>query len=484
MIKQILNENNTELRTLLEEGSGITKYKARRKETQRKLDRTQSDLTAALRHHRGDRPRGALPAAAGGQGPAPPAAVQGDPRPGPGCWPPAGTRDLDRQETEAREKLEEFRTQAEAGVGELAELQARIEAARPQLDEREAERRQLEEALQAFEEELQETERQVLVLEHRIDEHQRRIDDNTESASGRPSAARRRSRARSSAWASTWQTIDDELETSRPAAGREGRGPADPRRPPGGATARPWTTPPAATWRSSRTTPPRRSHLRELQVKQENRRERMGILAEDREAALAPGRRRPRPAWPSWARPVPRPWPAAARLLEELAGMRARRDRPGDHAPPACRSRAAALQARREAARSTCDLLQQAAGGLRGLRPGAARNPQAPRRRSPGHRRPGRPAAGGRRGRGRPGDPAGRDLLDAVVVDGPGTAAGPGARAAGRGHRARPASCAATASAAGGRRPGRLPAADVLPARSSPGPAPRSRPCATCWPGP
>ena len=44
MIKSILNENNDDLRHLLEEGSGITKYKARRKETQRKLDRTQSDL--------------------------------------------------------------------------------------------------------------------------------------------------------------------------------------------------------------------------------------------------------------------------------------------------------------------------------------------------------------------------------------------------------------------------------------------------------
>ena len=44
MIKQILNENNHELRHLLEEGSGITKYKARRKETQRKLDRTTQDL--------------------------------------------------------------------------------------------------------------------------------------------------------------------------------------------------------------------------------------------------------------------------------------------------------------------------------------------------------------------------------------------------------------------------------------------------------
>ena len=50
-----------------------------------------------------------------------------------------------------RERLEDFRTRSEEGVGELAELQARIETARPTIDEREAERRQLESALQAFE---------------------------------------------------------------------------------------------------------------------------------------------------------------------------------------------------------------------------------------------------------------------------------------------------------------------------------------------
>ena len=54
---------------------------------------------------------------------------------------------LDNRETEARDHLQEFRTQAETGVGELAELQAPIESSRPQIDERTAEKLQLERAL-------------------------------------------------------------------------------------------------------------------------------------------------------------------------------------------------------------------------------------------------------------------------------------------------------------------------------------------------
>ena len=44
MINVVLDEHTQELRRLIEEGSGITKYKARRKETQRKLDQTEQDL--------------------------------------------------------------------------------------------------------------------------------------------------------------------------------------------------------------------------------------------------------------------------------------------------------------------------------------------------------------------------------------------------------------------------------------------------------
>ncbi len=176
MIKQILNDNNQELRHLLEEGSGITKYKARRKETQRKLDRTTQDLLRlndiieeidkevrslqrqvgkARRHQRLFREIRALDLLLA-----------------------ARRRDqLDRREAEIKDRVQELSTLAESDTGELGTLRASIEAQKPLIDEREAERRQLEDALQAFEEELQEHERQVVVLEQRIVELRRRADD-------------------------------------------------------------------------------------------------------------------------------------------------------------------------------------------------------------------------------------------------------------------------------------------------------------------
>jgi len=177
MIKQILSDNNQELRKLLEEGSGITKYKARRKETQRKLDRTSQDLLRlndiieeigsevrslrrqvgkARRHQKLRRQIRSLDVLVANK----------------------RRRGLDAEEHTLRDQLQELRTLAEVDTGELGELRSQIEQTRPALDEREAERRQLEEALQAFEEEVQETERQVLVLEHRRDEFRRRGETN------------------------------------------------------------------------------------------------------------------------------------------------------------------------------------------------------------------------------------------------------------------------------------------------------------------
>ena len=180
MINIVLDEHAQELRRLIEEGSGITKYKARRKETQRKLDRTDQDLLRlndiieeidrevrslryqvgkAKRHQRLFNQIRALDLLIADR----------------------QRRDFDGEESALRQKLAELQTLAEADSGELASLRAEIEAVRPALDERQAERKLLEEARQAYEEELQETERRVLSLEHRIEDYDRRLTDNQES---------------------------------------------------------------------------------------------------------------------------------------------------------------------------------------------------------------------------------------------------------------------------------------------------------------
>ncbi len=354
MIKSILNENNDELQNLLEQGSGITKYKARRKETQRKLDRTQSDLVRlydiieeigrevrslqrqvgkARRHQRLFKEIRALDLLVAQR----------------------RRQDLDRQEAEARNRLQDFRTQAEAGVGELAELQARIEAARPQIEEREAERRQLEEAMRAFEDELQETERQVLVLQHRLEEQQRRIDDNT---TGMREAEVRQEEIEGQILRMTLnlRTIEEELEaTGRTLEERseslqilEDRLARDR----------------SALEEASRLNleyiendASQRSRLRELQVKQENRQERVGILVEDRGRILEEGRKAEEDLGGLSANKE-RMRGRRAALLEELAATeRSEHDLEGS--AQVIQEETSALAARREAAASTLELLQR-----------------------------------------------------------------------------------------------------------------------------
>ena len=366
MIKQILNENNTELRRLLEEGSGITKYKARRKETQRKLDRTHHDLTRlydiideigrevrslqrqvgkARRHQKLFKEIRALDLVLARR----------------------RHEDLDRQDGEAREQLEQFRTEAESGVGELSELQARSAAARPQLDEREAERRQLEEALQAFEEELQESQRQALVLQHRIEEHERRIRDNG-AAADEAAARQQEIEGQIERLGEHRTTIETELsgtggeldEHAEKLAVLEDRLTRD-------RTALDEAT--RLNLEVIESDASRRSHLRELQVKQENRRERMSILGEERDGILQAGRE-------------------AEGRLQDLAGRRqegtGRRtellqtlaDREKTEAElevgsQELQEQMSALQARLEAARSTCDLLQRLHDDYEGYGQGA-----------------------------------------------------------------------------------------------------------------
>lgn len=354
MIRSILNENNDDLRRLLEEGSGITRYKARRKETQRKLDRTQSDLVRlydiideigkevrslqrqvgkARRYqklHNEIRALDLLVAAKRHQ-------------------------ELDARETEARDRLQEFRTLAEAGVGELAELQARIEAVRPTIDEREAERRQLQEALQAFEEELQESERQVLVLEHRIDEQRRRI-ETAEAGIAEAEARQGDLNGQVGRLDESLAQVREELEgAARLLAEREEELQILEDR-----LARDRAALDDATTRNLEvieSDAQQRGRLRELQVKQENRRERAGVLVREREAVLEQGRT----AAERLREVEGRVDPARQRRQEILAELAAleREETDLEVAAAALQDEASTLAARREAARSTHDLLRR-----------------------------------------------------------------------------------------------------------------------------
>ncbi len=286
MIKQILNDNNHDLRRLLEEGSGITKYKARRKETQRKLDRTQNDLIRLydIVEEIGKEVRSLQ-------------RQVGKARRHQNLYTEIKALDLsvaarrhmmlDNRETEAKDHLQEFQTQAETGVGELAELQGKLEASRPHIEERTAEKLQLEIALEAFEEELQEIERQVLVLEHRIDEHQRRIKDNTSSIED-AEIRQKDIEGQIERMTQSLQGIEDELESSGNMVDEKAEGMqilesqlAADRAALEDATAR--------NLQVIENDATQRSQLRELRVRQDNRQERMTSLAEGRVEILRAG---------------------------------------------------------------------------------------------------------------------------------------------------------------------------------------------------
>jgi chromosome segregation protein len=179
-IGRVLSENTQEVRLLIEEGAGIVKYKVRRKEAQRKLDRTEQDLLRlrdlveeiakevrslqrqvgkARRYQKLYKEIRSLDLMIAGKG------LQG----------------MDDRERELKEGVSSLSVLAEADSGELAELRSRVEATRPAVDEREAEKRGLEESLRSFENEMKEAEQKVLLSEHRIADHQKRHNENTEA---------------------------------------------------------------------------------------------------------------------------------------------------------------------------------------------------------------------------------------------------------------------------------------------------------------
>jgi len=179
-ISRVLSDNADEVRLLIEEGAGIVRYKARRKEALRKLKQTEQDLQRlydiieeiarevrslsrqvgkARRYRRLYAETRALDLLLADR-----------------TW-----RDMDSREKELRGSLQELAILAEADAGELAELRARIESTRPAVDEREAERHGLEESLQAHEQDLRQVEQKVMLLEHRITDHKQRLQEDTES---------------------------------------------------------------------------------------------------------------------------------------------------------------------------------------------------------------------------------------------------------------------------------------------------------------
>jgi len=417
MIKQILNENNQELRRLLEEGSGITKYKARRKETQRKLDRTQNDL---LRLHDIIEEIGREVRSLKRQ--------VGKARRYQTLFKEIRSLDLalasrkhhlmDSEETGAREKLENFRTQAEAGVGELAELQAKIETARPTIDEREAERRQLEVALQAFEEELKETERHVLVLEHRIEEHERRIQENTLGIQ-EAELRQKEIEGQIQSLGENLKELDEEIDrTARVLVERAEALQIQEERLTRDREALDDATSKNLEYVESDAS--HRSHLRELQVKQENRIERMGILVEDRQTILREGEE----AGGKLAELGSSRDEAAGRradLLAELAHAE-REESTMEADATGLQDEVARLGGRLEAGRSTRDLLQKLHEEFEGY----GKGPREILKRHGGEGR----VTGGLADllEVAPEDTAALEILlsrtlDAVVVDGPSTAA-------------------------------------------------------------
>ncbi len=361
MINQVLNENTQELRNLIEEGSGIVKYKARRRETQRKLEQTEQDLLRlrdlleeigrevralqrqvgkARRHQRLFREIRTLDLLLAER----------------------AARGYDQREAELKARRGELALLAEADAGELATLRARVESTRPAVDEREAERQGLEESLRAFEEELQESERRALLLEHRIAEHQRRAGEAEEDLAG---AGRRREEigaetallvGRLAALADELALLDAGLRAQEQELQQlEVR----------------YTDERQALARASQlnlefieSDATQKSLLRELQVKQENRRDRLRTLDEEAQAVgAAGGEATSRQA--ELEETAQRLRAKRRELLETMAGLERDLDETGDRVGEQ-RRQLAGLEARREALRSRHDVLRRIKDEYRG----------------------------------------------------------------------------------------------------------------------
>jgi chromosome segregation protein len=177
-ISRVLQDNSQEVRLLIEEGAGIIKYKSKRKEAQRKLDQTDQDLlrlrdiideigreVRSLQRQVGKAKRYRN--------------LYQQNRVLDLMLARKSVIEMEKRTKELTDNKQEMTVLLEADSGELSGLRAKIESTRPAVEEREAERHGLEESLRAFESELQNSEQRVLLLEHRIDDHRKRLEDNT-----------------------------------------------------------------------------------------------------------------------------------------------------------------------------------------------------------------------------------------------------------------------------------------------------------------
>jgi len=377
-IGRILNENSQEVRLLIEEGAGIVRYKARRKEAQRKLDQTEQDLLRlrdiseeigrevrslqrqvgkARRYQRLYAQSRALDLLLAGR----------------------AARRMDQREQELRERRRELAVLAETDSGELAELRARIEATRPAVDEREAERHGLEESLQACEEQLRAVEQKSLLLEHRIGDHQRRLQESTESVAD---ICRRRETAhaelhdlgdrrqdltaRSSDLAAELVRLQEELQLieSRYDADRGALEKAS-----------------QLNMEFIETDNRRKSELRELEIRRENRHERLRVL-EQESAQLQEARRREEARLQEIGARQGELTESRRGLLGELSDAE-RRLQEAQAERARLRDEVALREARSESLRSRHELLKRITESLHGYG-GAAREVLQTRRGDPG----------------------------------------------------------------------------------------------------
>ena len=176
MVGQVLDPNENKVRTILEEGSGVVRYKAKRKEALRKLDLTERDLLRvediieeigrqvrslarqvgkARRHQK----------------------LFGELRSLEIIKAHYATESLRQELAQLEEEVQALRTEGSGEDAELARHRARLEEMRPAIEELENRRRQEEHELSRVESELKTVEGELLVLRERLESGGRRLEE-------------------------------------------------------------------------------------------------------------------------------------------------------------------------------------------------------------------------------------------------------------------------------------------------------------------